>query len=466
MRRFRSVVGKEPIARPKPAHDGRSPADSPSIQHKPLPPRDLLEVLPPELIGIIFQYWLTYELDLHTWEPTELPLVLCRVSKSWKDFVYGSPFLWRFVSIDASEHRSVNLETLQSRLSRAQKVPLAISLFIRAHPNLSALDILFSSSRQFSELSLKISNSCWWDDACMVPFGSLEKLSVKIWPMAYRLPELSSVFSTAPLLQHLNWSAPADPALLVLAYGHRLRSLDLTVRLDVIQAFDVLAACPNLCSASISLLVETGRISGPKQIDLENLTSLTLLGPGMLIQLLENVRAPLLSTFSLQWRGIEDNILMRALGPFLAHSPLLEDFSMENVIFKEDDLIKILHSHPRISHFSVAALACDRPTGVVTERTFRMLTRTNEEMDVFLPQLEQLVIRQGFRVPDEAILDMIESRCQSIPSESRRSIKLVQLDWCPQVALELRGRLHKVCEKGGVTVKGSFIQENERTLED
>lgn len=285
--------------------------------------------------------------------------------------------------------------------------------------------------------------------------------------MAYGLPELSSMFSTAPLLHHLDWSAPTDPVPLLLTYGHQLRSLDLTVRLDVIVAFDVLAACPNLCSASISLLLETEQSPAPKQIVLGNLTSLKLLGPSVLVQLLDNVRAPLLSTLSIRWRGIEDNELMHALDSFLAHSPLLEDLAMENIIFKEDALIEILRAHPRISRLSVGALACDRPTGIMTNKTFCMLTRPEEEtseISVLLPQLEQLVIRRGLRVRDEVVISMIESRCRSsslsFPSRKYQTIKLVELDWCATMPPEMISRLRHICAKGGVTVKGSFMQEN------
>jgi len=314
----------------------------------------------------------------------------------------------------------MNLQALQNRLSRAQNVPLMISLFIRAYPHLDALRILFSFSHQFCELSLMISNPHGWYEVPMAPFGTLEKLTVRTWPKVYGLPALSSVFSIAPLLHHLDWSAPTDPVPLLLTHGHQLRSLDLTVRLDVIQAFDVLAACPNLCSASISLLSETERSSEPKQIVLGNLTSLKLLGSSVLVQVLETVRAPLLSTFSIMWLGgIEDNVLMHALDPFFAHSPLLEDLTTtENIIFKEDTLIEILRPHPRISRLSVGALACNRPTGIMTNRTFRMLTRSNEETSettVLLPGLEQLVIRRGLRVGDEVIIDMTKSRCRSPP---------------------------------------------------
>jgi len=238
-----------------------------------------------------------------------------------------------------------------------------------------------------------ISNPHWWYEVPMAPFGILEKLTVRTWHKVYSLPVLSSVFSIVPLLHHLDWSAPTDPIPLLLTHGHQLQSLDLTMCSDVIQAFDI-AACPNLCSASISLLLETGQSSEPKQIVLRNLTSLKLLGSSVLVQLLETVCAPLLSTFSIMWQGIEDNVLMHTLDLFLTHSPLLEDLTMENIIFKEDTLIETLHPHPQILHLSIGALTCNWPTGIMTNRTFCMLTQSNEtsETTVLLPGLEQLVI--------------------------------------------------------------------------
>ncbi|KAL4066442.1 hypothetical protein V8B97DRAFT_2025415 [Scleroderma yunnanense] len=426
-------------------------------------------VLPPELIGIVFEDWLFYELDRRILDPSDLPLLLCYVSKSWKELVYGTPLLWRFIFIDASEHRTINLQTLQTRLSRAQGVSLLVSLFIRASPNLNALRILFSSSNQFGQLSLKLSNPLWWDKVPMEPFGMLRKLDVGMWRMSYGLPELSSLFSAAPLLQHLIWSAPTDLVPLLCVHGHQLRSLDLHIRLDVIRILHVLAACPNLYSACVSFHVHTDQTSNPQQIVLGNLRSLKLLGPGVLIQILENVRAPLLSTLSVTWRGIEDNDLMDALLSFLAHSPLLEDFMMQNVIFKEEALIEILRTHPRISRLFLGALARDRPTGRITDRTFRMLTRSSEKasgMDVLLPQLEELVIRRGLRVRAEVIIEMIESRCRSPLSQNHTTIKLVELDWCAPMAPIMISRLRQICQKGGVTVRGSFMQENGNALQD
>ena len=194
----------------------------------------------------------------------EFPLLLCRVSKSWKDFVYGTPLIWRFLSIDSAKHRTIDLQVLPNQLSRAQNVPLVVSFFIWVFPNLDAPRILFSFSHQFCELSLMISNPLWWYKMSLTLFGTLEKLTARTWPMVYDLPELSSVFITSSSLLECPHRSRSTPA-------YQLRSLDLTVCLDVIQAFDVLAACPNLRFASISLLLEIERSPEPKQIVLRNL---------------------------------------------------------------------------------------------------------------------------------------------------------------------------------------------------
>ncbi|KIJ12937.1 hypothetical protein PAXINDRAFT_170970, partial [Paxillus involutus ATCC 200175] len=98
-------------------------------------PTDPLQVLPPELIGNTFYFWLLDHVYPNTkYSHSQLPVLLALVSKSWRDFVYASPLLWAHIIIDTSQGTVANLHALRKRLERSQGAPLFLDVEVGEHP--------------------------------------------------------------------------------------------------------------------------------------------------------------------------------------------------------------------------------------------------------------------------------------------------------------------------------------------
>jgi hypothetical protein len=143
--------------------DGRS-----LRQKKPIDP---LKVLPHELVVDIFRLWLLDNLYPHSmFHHSQLPTLLCRVSKYWKDFIYASPLLWAHVIANASQGTVASLHVLQKRLRRSQSAPLFMEIMIRGDPDIGALRVLFAECSRFHQLTLDVQNVSWWGDIPMEGF--------------------------------------------------------------------------------------------------------------------------------------------------------------------------------------------------------------------------------------------------------------------------------------------------------
>ena len=407
------------------------------------PSWDPLQHLPPELVGAIFDHWLWLEILHQRPNPSQLPVLLSLVSKSWRDFVYGNPLLWRFVDIDASCNAIRKLAALKHRISRTQNTPLVLRLVVDSPPHLEAIQILFSSSHRFCELHLSISDlTGWWKNASMGPFSQLTKLVINAWPMHPGCGELTSILSTAPLLHQTDWGAPIDPSPLVGMYGHQFLTLDLcSLSLRTDSILNILAACPQLLSANFNFIVDMDEVFLQREVVMESLTSLTLKGPGyMPIHLLKSIHASRLRTFWIMWSGNGDrDPLTKPLTFFLMRSPLLQLLKLHYVIHSEMALIWILRTHPCIRQLSIKVVPGSQGD-LFTDRMFRLLTCKEGEtlrQGVLLPQLEELSISGGLegmhggtnKFGTSAILALIQSRSPKSPTLPAEAglLRLVEL---------------------------------------
>lgn len=411
------------------------------------PSWDPLQHLPRELVGAIFDHWLWLEILHQRPNLSQLPVILSLVCKSWRDLVYANPLLWRFLDIDASNGNICRLAALKNRMTRTQSVSLVLNLVVEDTPHLEALRILFSQSHRLCELHLcviDISPPTWWKDVPMGPFSQLRKLAVKAWPMHSKCRVLSSVISTAPL--------------------HRFQSLDLSgLRLGSSLVLDILSACPELRSAKFDFVAEVDAPPLKPAPLMENLKSLILTGSGHVpINLLENICAPFLYTFSITWSGDGDRALIGPpLETFLSYSLLLRNLTLDNVIPSEASLIRILRAHSHIKKF-VFKTICDLPN-LMTDKTFRLLTFNGQtrRQSILLPQLEVLVMSGGLHgVGNDVIVEFLESRgaewgmrdpLQSQNHTGRTgTLKSVELDDCDDSCQHGKGRLWRFQPTSGI----------------
>ncbi|KAL4066465.1 hypothetical protein V8B97DRAFT_1024766 [Scleroderma yunnanense] len=429
------------------------------------PSRDPLQILPPELTHKIFLQWLSGAFDQYPpgSNPSQLPVLLCLVSKSWKDFVYTTPLLWRFIAVNLLKDRICDLKALNNRLNRTQNVSLVVHILPGYNPHIGLLQVLFAHSNRFAELSLDIFDQSWWERVRRAPFDRLEKFVVNCCDISCH--SLSTIFCTAPFLHHVQWHSSVDLFPILLVHGHQLKSIDLDIKITGTDdhILDILTACPNLCSATFSRCVRNiPHAISQRKITMANLKFLNVHGAEFLPSLLENVYAPLLSALCVTvW--CSDDVLASAFELFVSRSPLLVDLTIWNDLLSQDRLIAILRSHPRIARLVISTMATNFPTALlITDTMFKLLTPCQETQGggVLLPQLEQLVVRGCVDVPDDIILDMIDSRTGSssfLPPRAYTSLKVVMLDWCKPMSLHSINRLEQISRERGITIGGSFV---------
>jgi hypothetical protein len=246
--------------------------------------------------------------------------------------------------------------------------------------------------------------------------------------------------------------------------GHQLHSLDLaTLDVPVTRLLKVLAACPNLRDAVITLLNEPEHTFIPlkDRILLPELRSFYLCGTTHLTRVLSSVQAPLLSLLRVQWlckNGGESSL--EALESLLVYSPYLESITLCQFLIAEDELLSIITNDKNLIKLHVFAKRGQRK--LITQRTFDLLTR-QEDGNYTLPELEELVFDGGLDVPDEVVLRMIESRTSppddmACGSRSRRAraLKSICLEQCKPMADEAIFRLEAICDNYGLKATGAF----------
>ncbi|KIJ13884.1 hypothetical protein PAXINDRAFT_100409 [Paxillus involutus ATCC 200175] len=426
---------------------------------------DPLNVLGPELVGYIFQLWLLDSIYPHAkYSHSQLPVSLCLVSKSWRDFMYASPLLWTHLILEASQGAVPTLHALRARLERSQSAPLFLVILIGEKPDRDALRVLLAESSRFYHLTLGIFDLTWCDDIPIQGFTQLRKLTVHTgFQIPTRVDELSAVFSSAPCLCYVNWFSTGDPGL-VEVNGHQLHFLDLTVfYLPVTRLLEVLAACPNLHDAVITFQGEHEYTPLPprERILLPELHSFSLYGNRDLTGVLRGVQAPLLARFEVHWGHPDGHECdLDALQSLLAYSPHLEEISLGSFIVTEDGLISVITNNKNLHALTVTIEWSQ--TSFITHRAFELLTR-QAHGEYALPNLEKLEFRGALDVADEVVLRMIESRMPPPDNvghspRSRRvcTLKSICLDGCKTMAEQSISRLESICEESGLKAEGTF----------
>ncbi|KIJ08820.1 hypothetical protein PAXINDRAFT_102436 [Paxillus involutus ATCC 200175] len=431
-------------------------------------PTDPLQVLAPELVGEIFYLRLLDSIYPYTNNSySQLPVLLSLVSKSWRDFVYASPFLWAHIITDTSQGSVASLHALRKRLERSQSAPLFLDVDVGEQPDRDALGVLFAERSRFRQLTLRVIDLSWWDRISMEGFTELKKLTLHTGTQVpTHVNKLSTIFSSAPSLCSVNWHSTGELGP-VGVQGHQLRFLDLTVfRIPVTHVLEVLVVCPNLLDAAIRFQDAHGYIPMPfrGRILLPELRSLILHGTRHLTCILRGVQAPLLSRLEIHWHDSTGREFgLEALQSLLAYSPHLEDIVLRDFLITEDGLFSIITTtNKHLLRLTVAA--APGQTKLITQRTFDVLTR-QEQGNYTLPLLEELEFRGGLDVPDKVLLRMIESRT-SLPDgmgfrSHARTLKSICLDDCKPMAEASIFRVESICRKRGLKAKGTFISRNQ-----
>ncbi|KIJ13878.1 hypothetical protein PAXINDRAFT_100405 [Paxillus involutus ATCC 200175] len=436
-------------------------------------PTDPLKVLPPELVGYIFHLWLldgVYPRTKHSY--SQLQVLLCLVSRSWRDFVYASPHLWADIIFRTSQGAVSTLHALKQRLERSQDVPL--SLGIVAHDGRAdedALRVLFAESSRFRHLTLGISDLSWCNNIQNQVFTQLSELTVytRLQTPAH-MDVLSAIFSSAPHLRHvnLNLHCIGDPGPIEVN-GRQLHSFYLNgTSFPVESVFEFLASCPNLRNAVIRLEGGQDYIPMMERISLPKLRSLSLEGTEDVMCLLGGIQAPLLSRLDMTCRNnINQKYGSKVLEALLASCSHLEEIALNGVLTTENRLINCITNNQNLVKFTVTCPWWQ--TSFITHKTFQLLT-WQEHGRYVLPHLEKLIFLGRHDVPDEVVLRMIESR-MSPPDDKESSshshtLKSIRMDGCRPMAEESISRLQAICRESGLKAEGSFIDPSQNLTFD
>ena len=269
------------------------------------------------------------------------------------------------------------------------------------------LTALFSHSKRISELSIFISDlDMWWKISLVTSsFCQLQKLTVN---MEYWSPWDELLFAVTHLMPESAHLGSLGHTL----YGASLRHLTVNCAVPVARVVDMLVYCPNLVSADIKLAAGTPHLEDRKIIA-ASLTSLELQGPVLYTNdFLQNVHAPLLSKLDISLCHEEmyhHSILSLSLSQFLSCSHLLEDLTVKSILDREDVLIEILSTHPRISRLVI--VICNE--NVLARKIFELLTYTAGR-NAFLPWLKHVEFHGEVDVDGDTIVNIMESRHPNI----------------------------------------------------
>ncbi|KAH7931306.1 hypothetical protein BV22DRAFT_10094 [Leucogyrophana mollusca] len=394
-------------------------------------------LLPPELVEKIFHLCVPTHKHLHLKEvlsgcrngsghntTTEAPVLLCRVSKDWKDFVYSCPSLWANICAH-SRPASGNLDAMNAWLARSKSFPLTVCLSLSFTNHADASTVLFAHSARIRSLRLinTVGGDVSWDFTSALPFTRLEAFSIESPPSMIYYPNLletiSSILLSAPRLHDVKWAFDEYPSPL-LTIGSQIKELDLTSFQSTSQISDILRACPHLVELSVNKHSwDAHPTTRPDQdavvlADLKTLHTSRFVMPGFV--------APVLRSFG--FNGHDGHL--PDLISFLRHSPQLDDVAISLQLGSRADLIELISSIRSTSQLEINFRTAD--PSAITHQTLAALTYAQGDQNLCtLPNLQRLELNGShprsrdqppFRVQEDLVMNMLESRCRT-PLSSR-----------------------------------------------
>ncbi|KAH7904800.1 hypothetical protein BJ138DRAFT_864788 [Hygrophoropsis aurantiaca] len=378
----------------------------------------ITSLLPPELITEIFQLCIPVLTQNHVYNGSnphttmEGPVLLCRVSRSWKDFVYSCPILWTNICV----HRSSSLENvneLSAWLARSVNLPLAVCISLNLLDHIDAFTMLFNHPARIR--SLKFLNPAGKDvtwDFTSSPFTRLDTFAIESLSTLVPLPNLSAMVSaiilTAPHLYSIKWDFDDDSDPLI-TIGSQLKELDFATFVADDRTYNVLRACPKLVKLSVRYRSHSDP-TGSGDVLLADLQILHSSNFAM-----RGVVAPKLRRFA--FKGYSDWI-PDDLQSFIGHSPQLDDLDLDLILYLADDLIYMMPHLTTISQLKIAVRTPD-PILLANEM-FKTLTchRDGETGSCPLPNLRHLDLHidflntTPFMIGSDLSMSMLESRCR------------------------------------------------------
>lgn len=403
-----------------------------AIQRPDLPDQayeNLLDQIPVEILGDIFLQCL----PPITSRPrrTTAPLLLCQVSRHWRQVAVSLPSLWSTVAIECFGWGRCRMkaELLHVWLKRSAEVPLDISVEVKigefVHENLPHLSeimrAIVAQMHRWKFLRLIRVPSNLLMDLPSTGAPLLREAIVQIHSGYSGAPQdLALLFQNSPLLHSLTWQLGPYSAfqLFPILPWFKLSFIHFECLLSIANCYDILSRSPNLQSCyfeSVSVNTPDLRQLSTSPIILAFLHSFRIEASVNILPLLRTLTFPVLSSLVIESTGLHSRAAAHITSeiPNLLHrsnSPPLQTFVLENFGVEEKELIECLILSPKLEALVVCDESTRRPN--LTDKVIRALAVRKEYDDdtMLCPELKILKLTGRVQSTDGEFVNMIRQR--------------------------------------------------------
>lgn len=397
----------------------------------------------------------------------EAPLLLCRVSSSWRGVVQSTPKLWARFNIKVPNfgatdptHNQSRMNALNLWLERSRNNELSIRI---THSVVDAI----TDSRSAHLLAALIPHAHRWKDVDLhIPSSSIEPLQDSSLDV---LPALRSV--TLDMKGLWRSRVPFDVQSLGIPWG-QLTTLslhfDFNHVLTLDKCSDILSQCARLtrCSVNADCTFTTrGRL--PHKINLPMLTHFSLMlhwgerfgitdrAGSCLVSFLEQLEFPKLQSFALQWLVNSDEggrhwseVHPRFLSILGTVAPTLRSLALAYLPLTDAEVVESLAQLHNLSYLELRFSLADREQDPITDEFLRACTlRPDGPSPGILPLLESVHLQcYGARHTATHVIIFIQSR--RIPIQGDVNLRSFSLVSMKPVSAHTRHILEQWSEEG------------------
>ncbi|KIL67326.1 hypothetical protein M378DRAFT_102478 [Amanita muscaria Koide BX008] len=393
--------------------------------------------LPLEIIAEIFVLCLP---DFGVIEITECfesrepaPLLLCKVSSSWRSLALSIPRLWNELSIEIANPKvDIDLATamVDGWIARSGELPLSLRLhcygwkekekataMVQAH-----LNTFFRYASRWESVDISLSG-CYCSAVSLPKFDPTPLLRKFSYSTLYSV-SIPFPFTSCPLLSSITWpfscfvTSNRDPVI----PWHQLTHIDLKHAMTTHQTLDILRTCQTLVEFNVEIddHLSLDRVrSRRKPVENRSLRSFQISGTQTCSGLLQSLTLPALTDFSLD----TDYHSLDYISPRSVHTQLLRLFTrskckleklrLENCGFDDARTLKCL-KHDSCSSLTGLQIWNEYDQPMFTDIVIRALTDNDglpEDNNVLLPHLSCLSLEMCVSASPGVLGLMIIKRC-------------------------------------------------------
>ncbi|KAM6495448.1 hypothetical protein JOM56_008154 [Amanita muscaria] len=356
------------------------------------------------------------------------PLLLCKVSSSWRSLALSIPRLWNELSIEIGNPKvDIDLATamVDGWIARSGELSLSLRLhwygldkkekamtMVKAH-----LNTFFRYASRWESVDISLS------DRSAVPFPKFGPTPL-LRKFSYSTSSLISVpfpFTSCPLLSSITWpfscfvASNRDPVI----PWHQLTHIDLKHFMTIHRTLDILQSCQTLVEFNVEI-DDDPRLyraqSRRKPVENRSLRSFQIRMPQTCSVLLQSLTLPALTDFSLDTDFDSLNYISphtQLLHLFTRSKCKLEKLKLENCGFDDAGILECF-KHDSCSSLTGLQIWNEYDEPMFTDRVIRALTDNDglpKDNNVLLPHLCSLSLEMCVSASPGLLGLMIIKRC-------------------------------------------------------